>query len=161
MLATDRYLDHLLETLNDSGDPADFIALYDNNLKAFFDKIAEDRIRIGPTGWQGYRVSGLLWNLPDLRAAGKAALSRHIRNRWQNFAKSEVSQDPAPQAAVKNPHETQHTGSLAADESVKKEAVELSSNTPPETLQFHTGSIRRDWFDHLTDWVAALITLWK
>lgn len=163
MLATDRYLNHLLEMLDQGGNPAGPSARSENDLQAFFDMIAGDRIRIEPTDWQGYPVSGLLWNLPDLKIAGKSALAGHIRHRWQEFSASVAPQNPAPQTAVKNPRQSQQTGSPAVEESSVKEAVEIQPPAPlsPLPVLTSTATIRRDWFDRLTDWVAALVTLWK
>ena len=76
MLATDRYLNHLLEMLDQGKNPAGPSARSENDLQAFFDMIAGDRIRIEPTDWQGYPVSGLLWNLPDLKIAGENGAGR-------------------------------------------------------------------------------------
>jgi len=163
MLATDRYFDHLLEMLNDHGNPADLSTLPENDLKPFFKMIAGDRIRIGPTGWQGSPVSGLLWNLPNLKKPVKMALAGHVRNRWQEFSASVVPREPAPQAAAKNPDEPQNTDSPATDESGVKEVVESPAPATSEPPYVLAGTVnpRRDWFDRLTDWVAALVTLWK
>ena len=163
MLATDRHLDHLLELLNDSGNPADLATLPENDLKPFFKMIAGDRIRIGQTDWQGYSVSGLLWNLPNLKKTGKTALAGHVLKRWQELSASAVPRDSAPQTAVKIPHEPRHAEIPAKDESEEKNSVEISPPAPSEPPHVFTGKAnpRRDWFDRLTDWVAALVSLWK
>jgi len=163
MLAADRYLDHLLELLNDHGNPAPLSSLPENDLKPLFKMIAGDRIRIGPTGWQGCPVSGLLWNLPNLKKPVKMALTGHVHKRWQKFSTSAVPREPAPQQAVRNPDEPQNAESPAADESGEKEAVEIPAPAPSEPPYVLAGTVnpRRDWFDRLTDWVAALVTLWK
>jgi hypothetical protein len=163
MLATDRYIDHLLILLNDRGNPEDLSTQSENDLKPFLKMIAVDRIRIGPTDWKGYTVSSLLWNLPNLKKAGKMALTNHVRKRWQDFSASFVPRDPAPPTAMRNPREPQHTGSPVDDESGEKKAVEIPPPAPSEPPHVLTRTVnpRRDWFDRLTDWVAALVTLWK
>lgn len=163
MLATDRYIDHLLELLNDIGNPADLLTLPENDLKTFFKMITVDRVRIGPTDWQGYPATSLLWNLPNLKKAGKTALAGHVLKRWQKFSASVVPREPALQTAVEIPRESQHAEIPVAEESGEKDTVEVLPPASSESLHVLTGTatIRRDWFDRLTDWVAALVTLWK
>jgi hypothetical protein len=163
MPAPHRHLDHLSEILSNSGTLPRGKALSEQTLDDFFKAIARHRIRIGKTDWKGHQVPALLWHFPDLKLGVQAALSRHVVDQW------------GIQADCMTVHHThtstgEETGSRSLPTVVRKRtteqaAVEEKKRNPmtPEQHPFSPGisSPGRDWFDRLTDWVAAVVTLWK
>ena len=157
-----RHLDHLLEILSNSGTLPQGKTLSEQTLYDFFESLASHRIRIGRTDWKGHRVPAMLWHFPDLKLDVQVALSRHVVDRWGIQADGMT----APHDHTRTGEET-GTRSLPAvgrEQTIEQAEVEEKRNhVRPEQYPFspERSRPRRDWFDRLTDWVAAVVTLWK
>ena len=162
MRGAERYLYHLHHIISASDSPASFSEAPGETLRDFFDEIVGDRVRIARTDWQGHALPALLLNLPNLKPSAKTALIEHVTDRWHVYvsdstmngtATEAVGQSPAMPAMPDRDHTESVTDTHPADIS-GDQAVECT---------FVTGNacIRRDWFDRLTDWVAAVVSLWK
>ncbi len=149
MPATHRHLDHLSTILTENSHLVQDPTLSEPTLQAFFDAMALDRIRISRMDWQGHAVHSMMWHLPDLKPAAKASLTRFIVDKWGAHADGKTAPQPAYQTELSVPT-VQH----AVDAQPEPAVVEKNS---PSALP----APRRDWFDRTTDWVAALVSLWK
>jgi hypothetical protein len=163
MPAPHRHLDHLLEILSNSGTLPQGKALSEQTLSDFFKSIAFHRIRIGRTDWKGHRVPALLWRFPDLKPDIQVALSRHVVDRWGIQADCMT----APHAHTSTGEEisSRSLPTVVRKRNTEQAVVEENKSNPmtPEQHPFSPEISRpgRDWFDRLTDWVAAVVTLWR
>ena len=162
MTADERYIAHLKPIIDECGEPAQNTDPSAKTLQQFFDGIVADRIRITKTDWQGHGLSGLVWNLPSLKPSIKTILIRHVVDRWHVFAMGATLDLPEPDTVEPNataalPNDHDH-GAVRRDSH-----AETASNPKAAPLPMLSGTavFRRDWFDRLTDWVAAIVSLWK
>lgn len=162
MTAPDRYLLHLTTILHGWDDSVQHLGVSGKTVEEFFDEIAADRVRIGKTDWQGRKLTALLWNQPSLKPPSLAALSDHLAERWHAYKAD---------SAV-NFSQTDAVGTIGLQtipigqdntETETESFLESTQERQPSALSATTGSttVRRDWFDSLTDWVAAIVSLWK
>ena len=158
MPASHRHLDHLSPVLNECGIPPQRQPLAERDRQGLFQSIALDRVRIGRAGWQGHPVHAMRWHLSNLKPAAKAALSRYIVDQW--YARAVVNTAPVipnetavPMPPVNRAVDKQSTGALCG-----KNSRENSQHSPASAAK---PVPHRDGFDRMTDWVAALVSLWK
>jgi len=158
MRATHQHLNHLSTILNESGDLLQHSPLSEHNLLTFFDAIALDRIRISRTDWQGHSVNTLIGHLPNLKPTVKASLSRFIVDKW----KAQAAGNMAP-PTLNETDLTVPTVNHLVEKPLTTALVEKSSGIVPKQpcVSPATPVPRRDGFDRITDWVAALVSLWK
>ena len=160
MPASDKHLKHLSEVLTQVLQAPLPVSLSDDQLTVFFQKIAMDRVRFGRPDWKGRRVDALLWYYPNLKPLSKAALTRHIVDSWH------AHKPGTPVPTGTEPVPDNRPGSFTAEDgSVNKSETEPGLNTsaagstvlasPPKLDSHH----RKDWFDLLTDWMAAVVSL--
>ena len=162
MTASERYLSHLKRIIDECDDPARLSDASGETLGKFFDEIAVDRIRICKTDWQGHGLSALLWNLPSLKPSSEAALIKHVIDRWDAFKPRSTTDLLVPDTV-----EQHGTAPFPTDQDQMEPAPDTHSKDTPTNpsgafpVLTDKAVFRRDWFDRLTDWVAAVVTLWK
>lgn len=161
MTAADRHMAHLSKILSQDVTLEQDEPISEKVLRECFNTIAEDRVRIRRTDWRGLRVDAMLWHLPDLQPAGRAALSVHVVNRWRAHRNKNMTADHP------KPNQGEEKNDLPLP-TVKRIITEAKSQTTPRektTAPSQNPGLapisaqRRDWFDRLTDWVAAVVTL--
>ena len=158
MPASAKHLDHLSTILNESGNLKQHYPISEKNLRVFFDAIALDRVRISRTDWQGHPVHTMIGHLPNLKPAGKASLSKFIVDKWNARAAGETIPLSPKGTAVSVPPRK-----CTAEKELTTATVEKNNSATPQ-LPPGFPSIpvpHRDGFDRITDWVAALVSLWK
>ena len=162
MPVSDRHLKHLSEVLTQAAQPPLPVALSDDQLTAFFQTIALDRVRFGRSDWKGRRVDALLWYYPSLKPLNQAALTRHIADSWRAHkpdAPVPTETEPVPHNRPESfPAEDGSDNRSETKPSLDTSAAGSTAQTSPFKVDSHH---RKDWFDLLTDWVAALVSLWK
>ena len=104
MPVSDRHLKHLSEVLTQVLQPPLPAALSDDQLMAFFQAIALDRVRFGRPDWKGRRVDALLWYYPNLKPLNQVALTRHIVDSWHTHKPGAPvpTETDSPSAVFKN-----------------------------------------------------------
>lgn len=158
MASTRQHLSHLSQILNNNDQCLTNQSMDEGELDDFFKSIASHRIRIAPNDWQGHRVDAMLWHLPDLRPAVQTAVSIYVVDRWGAYmdgtagltGEETTDKTSTPAAPVMNPQRP------IAD--VENRAAGGSPRNRCFAAEYGP---RRDWFDGLTDWVAAVLSLLK
>jgi hypothetical protein len=162
MPVSDKHLKNLSEVLTQVVQPPLPMDLSDDQFTVFFKKIASDRVRFGRSDWKGRRVDALLWNYPNLKPSNQAALTRHIVDSWHTY-KPSVSVPTETESVSNNRPDSFPVENGAVNTSETKPIPDTSaagSTRQAPTPQIHSHQ-RKDWFDLLTDWVAAVVSLWK
>jgi len=162
MPASQRHLAHLSDSLDESDDPVQRPPVSELTLEERFNTIALKRIRSRRSDWQGLRVDAMLWHLPDLKPAVRAALSQYVAGSWHAFMQTSTD-TPGPDSRQTNPTHRLPIAERSMDAWMPEPAVpvQTATATEPEGIFTINPAPRRDWFDRFTDWVAALLTLWK
>lgn len=158
MSTSHRHLDHLSTILNENGNLLQRHPLPELNLQEFLDAIALDRIHLSRTDWQGHPVNTLIGHLPNLKPAVKTSLSRFIVDKWKAQDSGNTALPTMNETDVSAP-----TINLAEDKRFTTTLVEKSSRIVPQQpcISLAMPVSRSDWFDRFTDWVAALVSLFK
>ena len=159
MPASQRHLDQLLIILNGNSD----LTSADAELHRFFDSMVIDRLRVNKSDWLGQRVHTMLWHFPDLKPALKIVVSDYVTERWR------VYRDAGTTDGVETiGHEGEIARPLPQAHPIGEHVLQALDNTDatpddivPAFVRPDPSSIRKDWFDRLTDWVASTVTLWK
>ena len=162
MTAAERYLLHLKRIIDACAEPAQIPDPSAETLRHFLDGIAGERIRISKTDWQGHGLPALVWNMPSLKPSIKTIVIRHVVDRWNGYQAGATADLPEPEAVDRNDTETfpnDHDPGVFETGSSSEHAS--SQQTEPLPTLTGTAVSRRDWFDRFTDWVAAIVSLWK
>jgi len=158
MSASTIQLDHLSTMLNKTGNLRQHRPLSENNLREFYGTIASDRIHLSRQDWQGHCVSTLIGHLPNLKPAVKTSLSRFVVGRWNAQAAGNTAT-----LSLSSPDMSGPSARHAKDERLAVSQLGEGSGIPPQRpfVSPAMPALRRDWFDRFTDWVAALVSLFK
>ena len=157
-------LAHLTQFLTETSSRLPAPSEMETAAAAFLTTIASERIRVHRYDWQGLRVDALLWHLPHLKPATRNALQAYIAEQWGIVSADKAlppTQEPVVPAAPMNPappadraHETGggHSQAGHTPDNVPIADARVGVSAAP--------AIRKDWFDGLTDWMAAIVSLW-
>lgn len=130
----------------------------------FYDTIAPARISTNGCNWQRRSISGLLWHLPDLLPAGRAAVETYVMAQWRLYD-SEAKTKPVP--PKDNPDEkpisavAPRSTDVAHVPAQRPDALETGEADQTQTDLFWRTDYQPDWFDRFTDWIAAVVSLFK
>ena len=161
MPASRRHLD-LSQLLSSGSKHARPHPLPEQQLSDLFDSIALNRVRINKTAWQGHRVDALLWHLPDLKPAGKEALGEYVVNCWHALRQDETGHPQPNTAQDKTSNRLPTVDQIMKEQETKTDAGGKTFAAPwPDRTLMNQPARHRDWFDGLTDWVAAVVSLFK
>lgn len=118
-----------------------------NQLQDGFEEFADDlfQISIGPSTARKFKY--LLFNLDNLKPEIKARFEKEIFDRWHA-----ASTPPFAEESLADTEE-----SRSEDEAPQSEEEPATSGPPTVGPQPKGPQYKKDWFDIIIDWMAALV----
>ena len=160
------HLHHLSQILNTNIDDATVGQIGENAISDFFDTIAQAAIATNGHRWNKKPILGLLWHLNDLLPACRQKVETYITAKWCEYGakpvdKPELSEASEPESrSARSPSAALSYDALTSEvpspEAPKKNPTQYASAD-----RFLRPTLDPDWFDRFTDWVAAVVSLFK
>ena len=162
MTATGLHLKYLCQILEaNTDDPTGQLA--DDIVSDFFDAISRASIATNGRSWKKKPVFGLLWHLNDLLPAARQAVESYVLTQWRSHTANQAPATSRTAADTPSPPSESLASSPAAHDSpkivVEPSAMDEPQVSPAEPIWRPTRE--PDWFDRFTDWIAAVVSLFK